>query len=358
MADIIRSGNIKRIICLCGAGISVAAGIPDFRTKGTGLYDNLEKYNLPSPESVFDIEYFRENPKPFICLAKELLPGTYKPTTTHYFLKLLQDKGILLRVYTQNIDGLEFSAGLREDKVIQCHGGFQSSHCVDCNEPQDNDRIRADIIAGQETICDVCGGLCKPAITFFGERLSPRFYRTRAADFTRLSIKCCHKDCEEETTLLPDNSRGVFCDKHTSDAASLGVANTSISPSPASLSPGERINESDDISCACDLLLVLGTSLCVAPVSGLVDDVHWLVPRVLMNREAVHLYSGDKDDWSQWPPKIGPDNGFRFNCDDNYRDVLCQMDCDDACRNLCALIGWENELDELVKNEEGSPGHA
>jgi len=34
---------------MTGAGISVSAGIPDFRSPETGLYANLQKYNLPSP---------------------------------------------------------------------------------------------------------------------------------------------------------------------------------------------------------------------------------------------------------------------------------------------------------------------
>ena len=50
---------------MTGAGISVSAGIPDFRSPKTGLYANLKEYNLPTPESIFDIEYFRTKPEAF-----------------------------------------------------------------------------------------------------------------------------------------------------------------------------------------------------------------------------------------------------------------------------------------------------
>ena len=89
-----------RIICLCGAGISVSAGIPDFRSPGTGLYSQLEKYNLPTPQSVFSLDFFLDNPEPFCKLAKEMFPGRHRPTPTHAFMRLLQDKGLLLRCYT------------------------------------------------------------------------------------------------------------------------------------------------------------------------------------------------------------------------------------------------------------------
>jgi len=44
---------------MTGAGISTAAGIKDFRSPGTGLYDDLQKYNLPFPEAVFDLAFFK-----------------------------------------------------------------------------------------------------------------------------------------------------------------------------------------------------------------------------------------------------------------------------------------------------------
>lgn len=139
LAKQIRGGTIKRVVVLVGAGVSVAAGIPDFRSPKTGLYANLSKYNLPTPEvrkgalswslaiyynttntcsrhpkipqSVFDIDYFRSNPKPFHILAKELFPGNFKPTLAHHFMRLLDEKKLLTRVYTQNIDHLESIAG-------------------------------------------------------------------------------------------------------------------------------------------------------------------------------------------------------------------------------------------------------
>ena len=52
VAELIRTLPDESVIVLVGAGASVSAGIPDFRTPGTGLYDNLASYNLPAPEAM------------------------------------------------------------------------------------------------------------------------------------------------------------------------------------------------------------------------------------------------------------------------------------------------------------------
>jgi NAD-dependent SIR2 family protein deacetylase len=80
-----------------------------FRTPGTGLYDNLQRYNIPYPEAIFELNYFNRNPNPFFHLAKELYPGKFSPNIIHYFIRYLYDQNLLHRVYTQNIDGLERS---------------------------------------------------------------------------------------------------------------------------------------------------------------------------------------------------------------------------------------------------------
>ena len=78
------------------------------RSPGTGLYDNLKQYKIPYPQAIFDIDYFDHNPRPFFALAREIFPtGKYRPNYAHFFCRLLHEKGLLHRMYTQNIDGLE-----------------------------------------------------------------------------------------------------------------------------------------------------------------------------------------------------------------------------------------------------------
>ena len=103
-----KTAKFKKITVMTGAGISVAAGIPDFRSPDTGLYAKLKDYNLPFPEAVFNIEYFLKNPEPFYKLAKEFLAmRKYKATYVHHFCKMLKDKGLMAHYLTQNIDNLE-----------------------------------------------------------------------------------------------------------------------------------------------------------------------------------------------------------------------------------------------------------
>lgn len=76
------------------------------------------------------------------------MPGKYKPTYTHCFFKLLEKKGILLRVYSQNIDGLERKANLSESLLIEAHGSFSTASCIECGQDYPMDKLREDIAHG------------------------------------------------------------------------------------------------------------------------------------------------------------------------------------------------------------------
>lgn len=167
---------------------STAAGIPDFRSPKTGLYHNLQKYNLPHPTAVFEIKYFRRNPNPFFALAKELYPGKFKPTPCHYFIKLLHDKGLLLRHYTQNIDTLERIAGIPDEKLVEAHGTFHKNHCIDCHREYGMEWAKEQIFADSVPTCDRCNGIVKPDIVFFGEDLPSKFYTLPEKDFNECDL--------------------------------------------------------------------------------------------------------------------------------------------------------------------------
>ncbi|KAK4058694.1 hypothetical protein OIO90_000138 [Microbotryomycetes sp. JL221] len=120
LASVVAQVNkAKRVAVVCGAGISCASGIPDFRSSG-GLFDTLKRQypeaRLNSGKDLFDASLFQseQNAAIFFTMISELKQMADKaaPTSFHRFLKSLDDQGKLFRVYTQNIDGLEEKVGL------------------------------------------------------------------------------------------------------------------------------------------------------------------------------------------------------------------------------------------------------
>lgn len=179
VAKYIKEKPVRRIVVMAGAGISTAAGIPDFRSPETGIYANLAHLDLEDPEFVFDISYFREDPRPFYALAREIAPGKYRPAIAHSFIKLLYDKGLLLKHFSQNIDCLERLAGLPGEMIVEAHGSFASQHCIDCKAEYPEDEMKQAINSGTVAYCKQCNGIVKPDIIFFGENLPEDFFLNR-----------------------------------------------------------------------------------------------------------------------------------------------------------------------------------
>lgn len=200
----IKSKQFKKIAVLTGAGISVAAGIPDFRTPGTGLYSRVAKLGLPYPEAVFNLDFFRANPYPYYQVRKEFLLCRAKPVSAHHFIKRLNDEGQLMMNYSQNIDDLELDAGLPLDKLVQAHGHMRTAHCIDCRAVYDDiNEFNKCIEEGRVCLCPYCNpdigegnnakpsnqtevtfkGLIKPDTVFFGEALPTSFHK----EFTKVT---------------------------------------------------------------------------------------------------------------------------------------------------------------------------
>ncbi|XP_023200205.1 NAD-dependent protein deacetylase sirtuin-3-like isoform X1 [Xiphophorus maculatus] len=187
VARLVKLGRCKNILVVVGAGISTPSGIPDFRTPGTGLYANLEKYNLPYPEAIFNIDYFSNDPQPFFSLAKALYPGCHRPNYIHYFIRMLHHKGLLLRLYTQNIDGLENVCGIPEDKLVEAHGSFATASCHLCYTPYPAEEAKVAIMTDNIPTCSFCAATVKPDVVFFGEDL-PQKYFLHTKDFPKADL--------------------------------------------------------------------------------------------------------------------------------------------------------------------------
>lgn len=311
--------SAQNIITMAGAGISTSCGIPDFRSKGTGLYDNLQKYDLPSPQSVFDINYFKLNPEPFFHLSKEIYPDNFFPSPTHYFISCLAQKGKLTRHYTQNIDMLERIAGVPHDLLVEAHGSYNTATCINeiCGETFDKVQTRKFVFGNKIPKCPKCDELVKPDITFFGEGLPPRFNATLKEDFEK-----------------------------------------------------------------CDLLIVMGSSLVVAPFCTLINNVKEDVPRLLINWEVAAESEGSgkikhpiiealeeifatvkqqqapfwavyKEFLVQAMPNMntgGTSEGFVFPPkEDAYRDVFLQGKCDETISQICTELGWMEDLENIIQ---------
>lgn len=153
----------RNVVALSGAGISTAAGIPDFRGP-QGLYVT-RRYD---PDTVFDIHAFQRDPAPFYEFTRDFL-GTFhdiEPTFAHRFLARFEEDGRLTAVVTQNIDWLHQKAG--STNVISVHGDYWTSHCLACHAEYDLEHMERAVREVEVPRCR-CGGVLKPDVVFFGE---------------------------------------------------------------------------------------------------------------------------------------------------------------------------------------------
>jgi NAD-dependent deacetylase sirtuin 2 len=300
VAEFIQSENCKNIIILAGAGMSVASGIPDFRSSN-GLYATLNADLLTAdpiqrerirhePTYCLDQHLFLTNPLPCLEVNREFILGVrdrkWKATLAHRFVELLQTQtGKLCRLYTQNIDGLEDQClGLSHAHRIAVHGSMDEAACAACDhetpfedfcskvERQIKDITGQDLTAPKEStpiVCESCGApAVKPNIVLFRSSLPKEFFQKVPNDV-----------------------------KHA------------------------------------DLLIVMGTSLHVAPANSLVWRAPKSAMRVLLNREPVGWHLG-------------------MDFEQNDRDFFGQGNCENVALELMEHLGWLDKLKPLLEKSE------
>lgn len=326
--SLIRSSS--NIIVLTGAGVSVSCGIPDFRSRD-GVYARLaiDFPDLPDPQAMFDIHYFRKDPRPFYKFAREIYPGQFSPSPCHRFIRCLEEQESLLRNYTQNIDTLEQVAGI--ERVIQCHGSFATASCTVCGVKVDAEVIRTDIFDQNIPFCSNCP---KPNL----DALMKEIGKTSNSDTDVTDeIEILSQSKETELSCLnglddpqPGSSKIQFAKPSPSNNDELNVTlNSSPFTDVPIMKPdivffGEGLpdhfhNSITSDKSSCDLLIVIGSSLKVRPVALIPSSLSPDVPQILINREPLH------------------------HC--NF-DVELLGDCDAIINQICVMLGqgWEGPV--------------
>ena len=167
LAELLREATSA--VVLTGAGVSVPSGIPDFRTPGTGLWENVD------PMEVAHIDAWRRDPGRFWSFYGDRFASLVEkqPNEAHRVLAELERRGLIRAVITQNIDRLHRSAGTR--RLIEVHGSIEWSVCLECRGKLALDRVLEQLEAGNGVPqCPACRAPLKPDVVLFGELLPER----------------------------------------------------------------------------------------------------------------------------------------------------------------------------------------
>jgi NAD-dependent deacetylase len=156
----------RAAVAFTGAGISTPSGIPDFRSPGSGLWENQDPFEVAS------LSAFRYHPERFYAWVRPLAGRIHlaEPNAAHRALAALEAAGLLRTVITQNIDGLHRRAGSRN--LLEIHGTLDTATCRQCHRTVPA-RLGLErfVHEGVVPTCEVCGGVLKPDVILMEEQM-------------------------------------------------------------------------------------------------------------------------------------------------------------------------------------------
>lgn len=296
----------KKIVVIAGAGISVSAGIPDFRSSN-GLFATTKKqYNVKSSgKHLFDASVYKHDSstQSFHNMVRDMSDMSAKaaPTPFHHMLASLAQEGRLLRLYSQNIDCLDTQMEPLETavplnlkgpwpKTVQLHGGLRHMVCTKCSELSP---FKAEIFDGPEApLCAACQEMDDIRTNHGGKRshgigrLRPRF---------------------------------VLYNEFNPDGEAIGNVSSA------------------DLRTRPDAIIVVGTTLKVPGTRRLV-------------KELCQVTRGRKDGFTAWINLSPEPKGVDLK---DCWDMVVQSKCDNVAR-LVALPPWNVDIgdDYLIPKDE------
>ena len=191
LKDIINNSN--NIVFFGGAGVSVASGLKDFRSKD-GLYNM--KYPYP-PEEILSHHFFVNNTSEFYKFYRKMLNTKgIEPNIVHKYLTKLENNNKLKAIITQNIDNLHTLAGSKN--VLELHGNINRNYCIKCNKFYDGNYIFNSKKDDEIPKCE-CGGIIKPDVVLYEEELD---YDTLSNSIKAIS--------EADTLIVAGTSLNVY----------------------------------------------------------------------------------------------------------------------------------------------------
>jgi len=155
------------VVFFTGAGISTESGVPDFRSPG-GVWTKYQPVLFQDflASEAARVQHWR------LKKATYELFKTVKPNVGHYAIRQFEERGQLLGLITQNIDGLHKLAGVSDEKLVELHGTDRLVTCLKCGRRYQPADVYENL--GEEftaPTCGECGGFLKSANISFGQAM-------------------------------------------------------------------------------------------------------------------------------------------------------------------------------------------
>ncbi|MHB1169032.1 MAG: NAD-dependent protein deacetylase [Longimicrobiales bacterium] len=232
----------RRIVVLAGAGMSTESGIPDYRGAGTPTRRAPVQYQEFVRSDSARARYWSRSTIGWPRMRDA------QPNAAHHALARMEQADHIAGLITQNVDGLHHAAGSR--RVVELHGSLAHVRCIACGtqvsrdefqqqlltlnadwpplrfpetvelRPDGDAELPAEAIADfQVPACDVCGGIMKPDVVFFGENVAGDVLREAWSVFE-----------SGDVLLVTGSSLAVysgrrFIDRATRDGVPIAVVN-------------------------------------------------------------------------------------------------------------------------------------